>query len=278
MINKRRIFFLAITGSLIGLMALSWAFPVLGRSITTTYRTVTGPVYRSASFTIDKAIALGDFLFGSRQMRAEHKKFRGENILLSEKVAELETVVGREEFLKKEYEILKKTEYVVQPAYVTSQDPGGFFFDFTIDRGENSGVKLGDVVVAGEMYTEANFIEGLIGVVEEVGPNWARVVSTLNEETNISFLNSRNLEYGILNGREDRGMFGYVFQTNSDIRVGDKLLTSGLGGVYPKGIYIGEVIDVNVNEELIAHIIVDPVVDFSRLYRVLVIDKEAGLE
>lgn len=62
MINKRRIFFLAITGSLIGLMALSWAFPVLGRSITTAYRTATGPVYRSASFTIDKAIALGDFL------------------------------------------------------------------------------------------------------------------------------------------------------------------------------------------------------------------------
>lgn len=274
MSRKKKIVFLSTISFLILLIVFSYSNPNLGKVSKNFHNTLTQPFYKLSSFFAMQANDAFEFLFGSEAMREEHRELKIENKKLKEDMGTMEMIIGRYDFLEKEHELLKSSSYNLKAAMVTSQDPSGYFYNFTLDKGANDGIEKGDIVVSGEKFTEATYIEGLVGVVDEVGPNWSKVSSTLSDGTSIAFVNSRNLEYGVLNAREELGLSGYVFEADSDIRKGDKLLTSGLGSVFPRNFYIGEVIDVRKNEELVAQIIVDSEVDFTSLYRVLIIDRD----
>lgn len=234
------------------------------------------PANKAVSFTSTKTKELFVYLFGTRKMRTENAELKLENQKLKEEIAIYSSIIAKAEFLEDEYNLLKKTEYDLKPANITAKDPSNYFINFTIDKGENDSVKVGDVIVTGKKLTDSTFIEAIIGKVEKVGKSWAKVTSVISESSNISFINSRTLEAGVLTGRNEKGMSGYVFEPNSDIKIGDKLMTSGVGGVYPRNLYIGDVVDVKLTEDLIVEIIVETKVDFTSLYRVLILDRNEG--
>ena len=138
-------------------------------------------------------------------------------------------------------------------------------------------MKNGDTIVAG-FEVEQNLVqEGIVGRVVDVGDNWAKVITIIDEINKISFKNIRTQDGGILNGsildgNIDGVISGYLFDSKSDVIVGDKLYTSGLGGTFIKDIYIGEVEEVIDDEEdLVKKIIVKPAINFKKLQRVLII-------
>lgn len=234
------------------------------------------PANKAVSFTSTKSRELFVYLFGTRKMRTENAELKLENQKLKEEIAIYSSIIAKAEFLEDEYNLLKKTEYNLKPANITAKDPSNYFINFTIDKGENDSIKEGDVIVTGKKLTDSTFIEAIVGKVEKVGKSWAKITSVISESSNISFINSRTLEAGVLTGRNEKGLSGYVFDSKSDIKIGDKLLTSGVGGVYPRNLYIGDVIDVKLTEDLVVEIIVETKVDFTSLYRVLILDRNEG--
>lgn len=148
-------------------------------------------------------------------------------------------------------------------AQVIGLDPTGWFRSVIIDKGAHAGIMVDMPVVNSS---------GVVGRVVSVSPHYAKVLLLTDQNSAVDSLIQRSRDRGMVRGlKRDVCALEYMIKT-SDVRVGDIVVTSGLGGVYPKGIPIGEVTKVEDSPgDLFRHITVKPAVDFSRLEEVLVI-------
>lgn len=202
-----------------------------------------------------------------------------ENEELKLKVAKLEEenrryedLIGKSEYIINEKKLLESTNYKLIPAQVAGKEPGNWFNRFTIDKGSNDGIEKGDTVIQAVEVDEEIVLEGVVGRVVEVGDNWSKVISIIDENNNISFKVIRTQDGGILSGSIDGVLSGYMFDSKADIMKGDKLFSSGLGGIYVEDLYIGEIINViKESEDLAKRIEVEPAVDFKKIYKVYII-------
>ncbi len=151
-------------------------------------------------------------------------------------------------------------------AQVIGLDPTGWFRSVIIDKGTRAGIKVDMPVVNAS---------GVVGRVVSVSPHYAKILLLVDQNSAVDSLIQRSRDRGMVRGlRTEACALDYMVKT-SDVREGDKVVTSGLGGVYPKGIPIGQVIHVeDAPGDLFKHITVKPAVDFSRLEEVLVILRE----
>ena len=204
-------------------------------------------------------------------MKEENEKLKIRITELEEKNRNYEDLIGKFEYLKGEAELMKNTDYSLIPAQVIGKEPGNWFDRFTIDKGAKDGIKKGDTVIQAA-ETEENIIqEGMVGRIVEVGDNWSKVISIIDENSKISFKVIRTQDGGVISGVDGK-LNGYLFDTKADIMKGDKLFTSGLGGIFVKDLYIGEITDViKKDENLMKNIDIEPAVDFKKLYRVFII-------
>jgi rod shape-determining protein MreC len=150
---------------------------------------------------------------------------------------------------------------------VVAKEQGNWFNLFTVDAGMKQGVTKNSAVINGS---------GLIGLVYEVGDNWAKVVSVIDNKASVGFqtLDHSYSYVGQLNGSIDFDLNGYLFDPTADVQEDVTLITSGLG-VYPKGILIGKISSVNVDKnELLTGIVVEPFVDFKQIDKVMIIPYE----
>lgn len=206
-------------------------------------------------------------------------KFKEENEQLKKKIALLEEenrkyedIIGKTDFLRNEARLKEKTSYKLIDAQVVGKEPGNWFDRFIIDKGLNDGIKKGDTVIQGVEVNKSLIQEGVVGRITDVGDNWAKVSSIVDESSNISFRVTRTQDGGILSGSVDNKLSGYFFDNKADVKKGDKLFTSGLGESYLKDLYIGEVKEVVKKEEdLMKRVVVTPAVDFKKIYRVHII-------
>lgn len=204
---------------------------------------------------------------------------REENERLKLKVAELEEknriyedIIGKTEYLKNEKELIENTSYDLIAAQVTGKEPGNWFDRFTIDKGLKDGVRKGDTVIQAVETEEGIIQEGIVGRIAEVGDNWAKVVSIIDGNNKIAFKVVRTQDGGVISGSEEGKLMGYLFDPDADVMKGDKLFSSGLGGIYLKDLYIGEITDVTIrDEDLTKNIEIEPAVDFKKLYKVYII-------
>lgn len=157
----------------------------------------------------------------------------------------------------------------VVAAQVIGRDPTGWFESVIIDKGKNSGLKVNmPVVNAG----------GVVGQLVSVSPNYSKVLLVVDQNSAVDCLIQRSREKGIVKGLSPNiCKLDYVLKTG-DVAPGDMAVTSGIGGVYPKGLPVGEVLEVkDIPWELFKTIKVKPAVDFSKLEEVLVLLREAPL-
>jgi len=199
---------------------------------------------------------------------------------LQTRLADLEMQLIRLEELEKQNERLKKLasfvdenkDMVVTGATVIANNPGNWFNNITIDKGSKHGVAVNMAVVTDQ---------GLVGRVIEVADGWAKVRTIVDGKSAVSGIVQRNRDNGLLKGNNslgsEDGLCRMIYlPEDSNVTAGDKVLTSGLGEIFPKGIYIGEIIEVTKDtRELYMTAIVKPGVDFQRLEEVLVVTDEA---
>jgi rod shape-determining protein MreC len=131
----------------------------------------------------------------------------------------------------------------------------------TLDKGERDGVVKGAAVLVPE---------GVVGHVFETSPSAARVLLISDHNSGVDSLVERSRVRGIVQGQLSDCDLKYV-KRGADVRAGDRLVTSGLDGIFPKGILIGDVVQVQTHERgLFQTITVEPRVVFDRLEEVLV--------
>lgn len=161
------------------------------------------------------------------------------------------------------------TDWPVVAAQVIGRDPTGWFESVIIDKGKNSGLRVNmPVVNAG----------GVVGQLVSVSPNYAKVLLIVDQNSAVDCLIQRSREKGIVKGLSPSFCkLDYVLKTG-DVAPDDLAVTSGIGEVYPKGLPVGKVVEVqDVPWELFKTVKVKPAVDFSKLEEVLVILREAPL-
>ena len=148
-------------------------------------------------------------------------------------------------------------------AEVIGRDPSAWFKTLIIDKGRADGVIKGLPVV---------MPLGIAGQVIEVSNHYSKVMLIIDRNSAVDALVQRTRARGVVKG-ESVGWcrLQYVLRKN-DVRVGDTIVSSGLDGVYPKGLRIGRVADVQDQDAEIFHeITVVPFVDFEKLEEVLVV-------
>ena len=161
------------------------------------------------------------------------------------------------------------TDVPVVASQVIGRDPTGWFRSIIIDKGENSGIREGMPVVNAM---------GVVGQIVSVSYNYSKVLLVIDQNSAVDCIIERSRDSGIVKGMSSKMCtLDYVLKT-SDVRVGDLVITSGLDRVFPKGIHVGEVIEVkDAPEELFKNIKIRPSVDFSKLEEVLVLLREDPL-
>ena len=159
-------------------------------------------------------------------------------------------------------------EYKVVAAQVIGLEPTRRFDSVIIDKGHKDGISTDMPVVTSS---------GVVGRIVAVSNNYAKVLLLIDKNSSIDALLQRTRERGIVKGggRNNPCSFDYLDIT-ADVIIGDRIITSGLEGLFPKGISIAYVIDINTNTQgsLFKGIYIQPTVDFSKLEEVLVILKE----
>lgn len=163
----------------------------------------------------------------------------------------------------------KYPEYPKVGAQVIGKDPGNWYNMFLIDKGTNHGLAIDMVVMADS---------GLVGRIVEVGSNYAKVLSIIDDTSSVSAQTLRTNEVAIIRGDKtlmDEGLCR-IQHINIDAQIvkGDEMVTSHLGDLYPPGILIGTITEIKTESNgLTKYGLLEPAVDFQHLEEVLVIDK-----
>jgi rod shape-determining protein MreC len=164
--------------------------------------------------------------------------------------------------LKKLLDFVETDPRKVLPALVVAEDAGSWARTIIIDKGLRHGVREGEPVVVAE---------GVVGRVIKVAANSSRVLLVTDASSAIASLVQRTRTRGVVRGNGRELSLEFALR-NELVEEDDLVVTSGMGGVFPKGLVVGRVAAVQRNEfGLFQQIELAPVVDFSRLEEVLVL-------
>lgn len=204
-----------------------------------------------------------------KQLKSENKKLREQVDALTTENNYLQEERYEFERLQELYKLDQNyAEYEKTAAHVIGKDAGNWFGTFTIDKGSKDGIEVNMNVLAGS---------GLVGIVTDVGPTWAKVRSIIDDSSNISAMAISTSDTCIVSGGMalmGTGQIAFSQMENNDnvVAVGDQIVTSYISDKYLQGILIGSVSEVNVDSNNLTRSgYITPAVDFKNIQEVLVI-------
>lgn len=227
------------------------------------------PFQKVASAVVDRMEELYGYLY-------EYDNLRHENDNLRARVAELEKELRANEQASEENtrlrELLnlaaKHTDFTFESAKVVSWNASNWDSSFTISKGSDSGLEVGDSVI-----TEYGV---LVGTVTETGSNWSTVETVVDLDTSIGVLVGTEEVSGILEGdytlmRSQYMKLSFVAETGRVI-TGDVVVTSGAGGAYPQGLIVGNVTSVHSEAAgQVEYAVVEPLTKLDDLTQIFVV-------
>lgn len=221
----------------------------------------------------------GEWIFNKTNDFRTLKDVLAENERLQAKVDELTVELTNTKMDAYELERLrdllelddKYPVYEKIAASVVAKDSGNWFSSFTINRGSKDGIEKGMNVLAGS---------GLVGVVTDVGPNYSKVRSIIDDANNVSGMipnTGDNLNVsGDLKAMNESMVISFsgLRDENNQIKVGDPVVTSYVSDIYHQGILIGYIASIEMGSNNLTKVgTITPVVDFDHLEEVLIITK-----
>lgn len=208
------------------------------------------------------------FFSDIEQLKDENDSLKQENEMLKNKMMDYEILASENKTLKEQARIQDSyLDYKVVIANVISDSANNWDETYIINKGSKHGISPNMTVIT---------TDGLVGYIETVTKNTAKVVSILDAGNSVSARSARTRDSVVCKGNISLKDEGKVKVTSIPIGVefieGDKFETSGMGGIYPKGIAIGEVETYeNKSNPLENEAILKTYVDFNKLETVAVI-------
>ena len=243
------VFFLAL-----GLLMRQAPNPIRESIVSTAVSTLYFPAQRIVS-------AVGHFktvALENEQLKEENARLRQETYHAREglqELARLHTLVRFDD----------KWDFPIVTARVVGHNPGRFLTTMVINRGTEHGVKENMPVFS---------MNGLVGKISKATMSHSRVQLLVDPNLKLSVMDRRTRVVGFLESMDGRRLMAMV-PTHAGIHAGDTLVTSGLGGIFPKGIPVGTVRDVRKSDLDVMRLMdVEPFQEFSILEEVFVMEKE----
>ncbi len=261
-----------------GGILVSFTLNISGGPLNTVAGYLFAPMQRGINYVGTWMSDKADNLKKLSDVMAENEELRSQ---LNEKTTELNTVRLEQyelENLRELFELDQKyPSYEKVAANVIGQNGGNWFSSFTIDKGSNDGIEVDMNVISGS---------GLVGIVTDVGPNYAIVTSIINDTTNVGGMVTTTSDNLIVNGsllQMNENMvieFSNLNDSDDEVMVGDPVVTSYVSDLYQQGILIGYINSLEKDSNnLTKSGTITPAVDFEHIEEVLVIlNKKQSIE
>ncbi len=218
----------------------------------------------------------GEWLSNRSEDMKTMSELSQENKALKEQIADLQISINDLQSDKYELSELRElfklsekySDYEMLGARVIGKDAGNWFANFIIDKGSNDGILPDMNVMSGS---------GLVGIVTEVGPNWASVQSIIDDVSNLSGMVMSTSDNLIVSGdlelmNEGLIRFSQLVDTENRVVQGDQIVTSTISDKYLPNITVGYITEINNDaNNLTKSGRLTPVVDFKHLNTVLVV-------
>lgn len=221
------------------------------------------PFLKATRYVKQTAQETWDNYVDLRFVRQENRHLHEEIEALQTRLRVLEEARGENQRLKTLLGLRESLSFTVAPAGVVGKDATNWFHSVLIDRGSRHGIERHMAVIAPG---------GLVGQVVEVTPSSARVQLITDPVSSVGALLQSSRVTGLLVGAQSGRLRIRYLPIRAEVRAGEVVVTSGLGGVYPKGILVGKVVAVDRRSgALFQEATVEPGIDFSRLEEVLIV-------
>lgn len=225
------------------------------------------PIQNGLTYLKNKVSGNNAFFADVNHLKNENEELKQKNTELEQAVRELE-IIKSENATLKEYVGLKEKygEYETVPAYIINKDITNYNNVMVINAGEKEGITVNMTVISDK---------GLVGHVISVTEDTAKVQTILDTSNTVSATVSTSREIVIARGNlGENNLKATYIPTDANLVEGDNVETSGMGGIYPKGIHIGTIDKVFVTKNITdRYATIKPAVDFSTVETVLVIKK-----
>ena len=206
------------------------------------------------------------FFENINQLKAENEELKQKNSELEQNLREYEIVKNENEQLKQQLNLAEKYgEYTTVPGTIISRDISNYSKTVVINVGSDNGIQENMTVIADE---------GLVGYVVSVTSNTAKIQTITDSASATSCLASTTRDSMICKGTVEKNSIlkAEYISTDSNIIQGDSVETSGLGGIYLKGIHVGTIKKVvEGTNKTDSYALIETAVDFEKLETVLVI-------
>lgn len=207
-------------------------------------------------------------------------QLKEENEALNKQVAELQRYKQNLLEYQRENEDLRKLlglkeknlQFDLETAEVIGRDSDDWFNIILIDKGKNQGIEKDMAVITND---------GLVGCIISTAANTSKVMLITDERSVVSAMLQRTRDNGIVRGSINEVQKGYLemdfLSKDANIAKGDIVISSGLGGIIPKGIVIGEIVEAQKeSDQLTQYAIIKPAADLLKLEWVFVVKSEKG--
>ena len=204
---------------------------------------------RSGVAAIDRqALRIYNYMFRYESLEAENAALKAQILEMEEDVRTAQELQRENERYEQLLELKDQHEdYQLEPAYIISWDASSWRSSFTIGKGTNRGLEVGMCAI-----TENGQV---VGIVSDVGANWATVTTILDNGLEISASIASSGYTGVVQGTyqsEDTRLLRMNYLTNEAvIKNGDQVVTTG-STLYPKGLLLGNITNVSLDETGVA--------------------------
>lgn len=225
------------------------------------------PMQNGLTYLKNKMAGNNKFFEDINNLKNENKELKKQNEELNKELSELGIIKAENKTLR-EYANLSDqyTKYTTVPAYIIDRDLSNLSSTIVINVGTREGVTKNMAVVSAD---------GVIGHVISSTENTSKVQPLIDPSSSVSAIMNISRDNIIVKGELGSNKLKAVYiSADADLILNDDVETSGLGGIYPKGLKIGKLIEIKETQNLTEkHAIIEPAVDFSKLETVLVIIK-----
>lgn len=224
------------------------------------------PIQNGLTYLKNKIGGNSTFFEDISNLKNENKDLKEKNSQLEQSLRELENIRTENETLKEYLGLTEKYgEYKTVPAYIIDKDISNYSKTIVINVGKNDGIEKNMTVIADE---------GLVGHITSVTDNTAKVRTIVDTSSSISCLMSTSKDSIVCKGTLENNseLKAMYIPTDVNLVQGDSIETSGLGGIYPKGIHVGSIKKIITTKNITdRYALVETAVDFGKLNTVLVI-------
>ena len=261
--------FRALMGTVMALLAfMLYSAGVDGTLTASFFSLFSAPMERVSTVVVNNAATVGSSSAETGELEAQIRELQEENRKLREQMVDYYEMKQKNEQYESILGIKEQNEdFQMVSAAVISRDPAELFGGFTIDQGSLSGVHVNDPVITSD---------GVVGWVSKVEATTSYVTTILSPEPKIGVISKEKRESGVIESDllladEGRVRMSYL-PADTKLEEGDLITTTGLAGIYPKDLIVGQVKEIRVSDGGVTrYALIEPYVDVKDVRDVFVI-------